>query len=102
MTEHEEGSTSEASSEARRELWLALVAALLFLAPLALAELTLVHLLLAWAALLLVYVALLRLFGLRSVIEVALLVFLMSACSAGVLWLSSRQTRQEEPLHVAA
>jgi hypothetical protein len=98
MSEREGGSASAAQGELR----LALVAALVFLAPLALAEPVLARVLLAWAGVLVVYVALLRLFGLRSVLEVAIFVFLLSMCVAGVLWLDARPARQAEPSAPAA
>lgn len=91
MIEHESNSTSEAGPEARWHLRLALVSALLFLAPLALARPTLLGLFIAWAALLIVYTAILRLFGLRSVLEVTVFVFVLTICVALVLWIGVRQ-----------
>lgn len=95
-TPEDEQVASEASGERRMERVLALVSALLVFAPLALSGATPVGILLAWATLLLVYVALLRLFGLRSVLEVALFVFLLSACVASVLWLARHARHAEE------
>ncbi|MCY1013246.1 hypothetical protein OV079_48500 [Nannocystis pusilla] len=88
MTEQEQAVAAKA---APGDVRLALGVAVVFLVPLALAGAPVLHLLLAWLAVLVVYAGLLWLFGLRSAIEMGLGVFLLAMNVAIGLWAHGRE-----------
>ncbi|WAS92048.1 hypothetical protein [Nannocystis punicea] len=87
MNEQEQAAAADAArTETRGHVRVVLSVAVLSLVPLALAGAPVLHVLLAWLAVLVVYGGLLWLFGLRSAIEVGVGAFLLAVNAAVGLW----------------